>query len=126
MAANTSIKVKGLRELNRDFGRINRELRRDLQKEMQNVASVVSDDAREWATRLYGPSVGNKIRPRVRGASAFAESRAQSKGLRPNFGGKVMGVLLASRAKKQDEVIRGLEDMLDGLASENGFGRGIL
>lgn len=125
MANELTIRASGLKELTRDFGRMSKELRKDMQRELSGVARIVSDDAREWATRQWGATVGNKIRPRVRGSSAFAESRARSKGLRPNFGGLVMSrALVPAQVKKQDEAVAAFEGVLDRLASGNGFGRG--
>ncbi len=116
-----SVKVKGIRELDRDLGRIDKDLRRDLRREMSAGAKIVSDDAREWTSGKYGGRVSTKIRPRTRGASAYVESRAASRGIRPDFGVLIQRVLLISRAKKQDEVLRHVDAAIDKLA--DGFNR---
>lgn len=121
--AYSTIRTKGLKEFVRDCRKIEPQLRKDTQKELSEVAKIVSDDAREWVAKLWVPAAP-KIRPRVRGASAFVESRAHSKGIHPEFGSKVMKILLQSAAAKEDEVVKAFEEMLDRLTSSHGFGRG--
>lgn len=113
--AQRAIKVDGLSQLVRDLGKADKDLRRATQKELSAIAKIVSDRAGHDAASRFGGRAGRFIRPRVRGASAYAESRARSKGIRPNFGTLIMGVLLKARSAKYDEATRRLERMLDNL-----------
>ncbi|MGH9320287.1 MAG: hypothetical protein ACRD3V_10430, partial [Vicinamibacteria bacterium] len=66
------------------------------------------------------------IRERARGASAFIDQAARKRtGLRPDFGALQMRkVFLPALFANQDAVFRGMEEMLERLTSEAGFGRG--
>jgi hypothetical protein len=68
-----SVKVDGLNELVRAFGKIDKDLRRDLQREISGVAKVVGDDVRPGERfRKVG-----RIRERVRGAAASSRTRRE-------------------------------------------------
>lgn len=113
--------MRGLNELVRDFGRLDAELKRGLQREIHEAAAIVSNDARGRAGR-FGAPVALKIRPRVRGARGFVESRARSRGVRPDFGALLMRTaLLPALGGRQEDVVRRLEGMLDRLAHGAGF-----
>jgi hypothetical protein len=131
-----TVVVSGLDQLVRDFGKVSKELRRDLQRELQDVAKIVSDEAKaivERDTLIESGKLKNGIRPRVRGATAIVENRAQKGGFKYpgiyEFGvsGRVKArrpFLLPALEAKQGEVYEALEDMLDRLTSKNGLGRG--
>ena len=134
----STVAVRGLDQLVRDFGKVSDQLKRDVQRELQDIALIVSDQAKENA-RSEGLDKSGRlikgIRPRVRGATAIVEDRAKSKGRRfPYPGIYEFGVsgrdrrrrpfLVPALDQKQGDVMRGLEDMLDRLTSQNGFGRG--
>lgn len=119
--ARETVRVEGLRELVRDFGRIDADLRRQLQREISEAADIVAQDARSRADR-YAGNPGGKIRPRVRGASGYVESRARSKGIRPDFGALLMRTaFLPALASKESEVTRRVDQMLDRLAGSYQF-----
>lgn len=116
-----AVRVKGLRELVRDFGKMDAQLKKDLQDEIKNVAKIVSDDVTSRASR-FGPAVSDKIRPRVSGARGFVQSNARSKGIRPDFGRLLMeSSFIPALQAKEGEVVRAMEDMLDRLGNSNGF-----
>jgi hypothetical protein len=122
MAETFTLRVQGINELIRAFRKVDQGLRRQTQRELQEIARIVSDDARNRIDARYGGGSGRYIRPRVKGSSAIAESRARSTGRHPNFGGLIMTRgLLPARAAKQDEVVKAFEKMLDKLGSGAGF-----
>lgn len=127
-SSNASVKVRGLDELIRDFGRMEAELRREVQRELQAVAKIVSDDAQRRASEEnYGPRTVSQIRPRVRNRStAVVDTRAKkTSGLRPDFGPLLMRkVFLPALFSKREDVERAMGELLDRLASKFGFGRG--
>lgn len=131
-----TVAVHGLNQLMRDLGAMDKGLRRELQRELQDIASIVSDEAKRVARAENLHESGKLergIRPRVRGAVAVVEDRAKRKGYAYpgiyEFGvsgkhHKRRPFLAPALENKQREVVRGLEDMLDRLTSRNGFGRG--
>ena len=131
-----TIAVRGLSQLVRDFNRVDKELRRDLQRELQDVARIVSDEAKAQVRAdnlLKSGDLEKGIRPRVRGAVAIVEDRAKHRGY-PYPGIYEFGVsgkqkarrpfLLPALQAKQGEVVEALSDMLDRLTSKHGLGRG--
>lgn len=132
----STIAVRGLSQLIRDFNAIDKELRRDLQRELQHVAKIVSDEAKARVRSddlFQSGDLEKGIRPRVRGAVAIVEDRAKHRGY-PYPGIYEYGVsgkqkarrpfLLPALQAKQGEVVEALEDMLDRLTSAHGLGRG--
>lgn len=118
----TTLRVEGLKELQRAFRQVDDELRKDMQKGLQKVAKIVADDAKSRLDSRYGGGAGRYIRARVKGTSGIAESRARSTGAHPNFGGLVMRHgLIPARAAKADQVRREFETMLDKLGRGAGF-----
>ena len=134
--SGSTVAVKGLDQLIRDFNKVNADLRRDIQRELQEIARIVSDEAKEIVVQgdlFESGKLANQIRPRVRGSTAIVESRAKRKGYAYpgiyEFGKsgrmkKRRPFLEPALEAKQREVIEGLEDMLGRLTSENGLGRG--
>jgi hypothetical protein len=126
------IRITGLRELVRDFGRMQRGLRTELQREMSQIGGIVAGEARQIAQQKGLRDSGDlirSIRPRVRGAVALVRSSAEHRGfnyparLEYEHGGR-RAFLGPAVDAKQAEVVDAIDDMLDRLASEHGFGRG--
>lgn len=143
----STVTVRGLRELIRDFRRIEAQLARELRRELLAIGQIVADEAKnvQVPKKSLGAGQGGAdgtpntgrlqrgIRPRMRGATTIVENRSSRKGYKyPGI--YEYGVSGRGRARrpflqpaleaKQGEVIEALEDMLDRLTSENGFGRG--
>jgi hypothetical protein len=120
MAAGT-VRVRGLRELQRDFAKMSKELKKDLRDELKQVAEPVAADAKSKLSRYQGASIST-IRPRVTMRSAFVTQGARKvTGLRGDFGVLQMRRLSEALDENKDEVVQGLERMIDKLGSSNGF-----
>ena len=119
-----TVRVKGLRELERSFRRMEGDLRRDLQREISGAADIVAQEARGIAggLGLSSRTVGG-YRPRVRGSSGFVEQRRRkTTGKRPDFGVLQMRrVLLPALGRKQAKVVEAIDQMLGRMAGEEGF-----
>lgn len=121
MAAST-VRVKGLRELQRDF----RKMSKDLSKEVRDGLREGAEPVRQEAAALFSPisadsAAGYKVRVRQRGV-AVEQSRRRTTGKRRDYGRLQMGrALIPGLEAKQGEVIRGVEKVLDKLAGSNGF-----
>jgi hypothetical protein len=127
-----AVRVQGLGPLVRDFGKMSRELRRDLQREIADSTGIVAREAKAVAEREGLRESGaliRSIKARVRGAVGFVQVGATRRGfpyprrLEYESGGRraFVGPALES---KQEDVVEAMNDMLDRLASRNGFGRG--
>lgn len=133
-----AIRVEGLSALIRDLNRMDRELGRDVQRELQAAAKIVSDDARSHVRQAGLVDSGRmerSIRPRVvKRSNAIVESRRSYfrryyYPLVYHFGtwgrarqGPVPFLYLALD-RKQAEVLRHMEAMLDRLVGGGLGGR---
>lgn len=138
MARGMTIRVEGLDALIRDLNRIDRELGRDVQRELQDAARIVSDEGKRQV-RMMGlkEPTGNmmrSIRPRVvKRSNAIVEARRSyfrryyypviyhfgSWGTRPRR--SAVPFLYIALERKQAEVIRRLDEMLGRLV-DGGLG----
>lgn len=121
MAAR-AVAVEGYRQLQRDFGRMSKDLRKDLRSQLKEIGGIVADDARQRAA-AYSDRTARSIRPKVRTADLSVQDTARKvTGKRPDYGKLVMRrVLLPAREAKQRELMDGLETMLDKLGHRYGF-----
>jgi len=124
-----AIRVKGLRELQRDFKRMDKELDRDLTRELKQAAEPVQRQATmlslgrishlgttpRWAGMRVGVS-------RARGSVYIVPSARRAGGSpRPNLGALLLVQMEAAVDEKQEGVVQALEAMLDHLADRHGF-----
>lgn len=121
MAAST-VRVRGLREMQRDFRRMSGDLRDESREALREAAEPVRREAQALFAPISAESAaGYRVRVRARGVSV-EQSLRRTTGLRPDFGRRQMGrALIPALERRQAEVIRGLERMLDRLAGNNGF-----
>jgi hypothetical protein len=117
-----SVKVKGLRELQRAF----REMSKESAKELREGLREAAEPVRQEASRLFAPvnigsAMGYRVRVRQRGV-AVEQSRKRVTGQHPEYGALQMRTaLIPALAHREDEVLRGVEKVLDELADDNGF-----
>ena len=139
MARGMTIRVEGLDALIRDLNRIDRELGRDVQRELQAAARIVSEDAKSQVRQMGLDGTGNmerSIRPRVvKRSNAIVEARRSyyrryyyaliyhfgTYGTRPKRSGVPFTYLALER--KQAEVVRHLDEMLGRLVAGGLGGR---
>lgn len=132
-----AVRVEGLRPLVRDLGRVEKGLRRELQKELDEIAKMVRDESRDKARGERLVDSGRLVRGikhRVRGSEAFVRSTATKAGFPYpavyEFGGRGIGkygpraFLMPTVEKQLPQTVSMLEDMLDRLTSANGLGKG--
>jgi hypothetical protein len=121
MAAQT-VRVKGLKELNRAFGQIEKDLQKEMRVELKRVAEPVAATARGKASR-YGPKTAAGFVAGSRAGGAVVRQRVKrTTGLRPDFGSLLMReVLEPALAENEDEVVRGVERVLDRVITKAGF-----
>jgi hypothetical protein len=123
MAATAgTVRVKGLRELQQDFRKMEGSLRKEVREGLREAAEPV----RKQAQALFEPinadsAAGYRVRVRARGV-AVEQSRRRTTGRRPDYGRRQMGrALIPALNARQGEVISSLDKMLGRLAGENGF-----
>jgi hypothetical protein len=121
-----TVHVQGLRELQRALKKLESELAGEIRRELHDLAKPVAVEA----SRLAAEEITN-ITPRwaamktgatMRGAYiAPAARRGRGTG-RPNLAGLLMTrAMLPAAEHRRDDVIRGLEHMIDRLARREGF-----
>lgn len=133
MAAPYTTRVRGLREFYVGCARISRTLPRELQRELRDLAEPVASTARGHAeAEGWGPKAAGGIRATASakaaagaGGASVVQRNRKTTGDHPNFGPLQMRkALLPAAAEHEDEIVEGVERMLDRLTSEEGFGRG--
>jgi hypothetical protein len=119
--AGETVRVEGLNDLVRAFGRLDKDLRRGVQKELAASAEIVRADAAAGFMHVNARSAGG-FRPRVRGATAVVQQRySRTTGQRPDYGRHQMWYLLKALRDKEGEVVARLDLMLGRLGGEEGF-----
>jgi hypothetical protein len=131
------VRVNGLKELVRDFRKVERGLGREIRREIKSIAKIVSDEARRIALAKGLRDSGDLIKmtkPAIRGSTGLVRSSATRRGYPYPFiyeYGKRGASKTGPRAwvnpaldAKQDEVVEAFEDVLDKITSRAGLGRG--
>ena len=121
MAGNT-VRVQGLRELQRDLKRIGeKDLQKGIDTELRKVGMIVAEDARGRFGR-YDVRSAAGFRPRTRGFGRVVveQRRRKTTGQHPEFGSLQMRRALLPALASTD-VVRHLDEMLDRLGRNNGF-----
>jgi hypothetical protein len=120
MAAGT-VRVKGLREVDRAFRQMDKESSKALRAAMVEAAVPVAASARDKISRYQGASVST-IRPRAVARGAFVTQGARKvTGLRGDFGALQMRRLGEALDENQAVVMEKAERVIDLLAERNGF-----
>jgi hypothetical protein len=117
--ATGSVRVEGLRELNRDLAKFSKDAQRGLQKELRAIAEPIAQDVRARVSR-FGAVTAGGVTPGTRAGAAYVRQRAKkTSGLRPDFGALQMrrGFLPALEANEAG-TIRLVDAMLDRLAAD--------
>lgn len=120
--AQQTVRVSGLRQLNRAFREVDKALAKELRDELRDAAGIVAEDARSRFQSI-SPSSAAGFKPRARAAGAFVEqSKRRTTGKRPDFGALQMTrALLPALEAKEGEVIDRVEQMLDRVGDRAGF-----
>lgn len=125
-----AVRISGLRELQRAFRNISKDLTKELRKELIKAAEPVADLAESHALgRIRNMPrsphwAGMRVGVSAAQASVYVVPRARNRG---NPGRANLKGLLLTRAmdpaleQKQAEVIEGVGQMIDNLAGANGF-----
>ena len=119
----TTLRVKGLRQLHRALKDYDDGLKRELEAELRAAGEIVAADAR---TRFLGvdarSAAGFKSKVRGFGRVVVQQSRRRTTGLRGDFGSLQMRrALLPSVNENQARVLETVEGMLDRLGRKEGF-----
>ncbi len=122
-----TVRVKGLRELDRALNAYQKDLKTEMRKELRVVAEPVRALAEQMAVGNISNigGVWSRMRLGVTSKVVYVAPRARPKGTgtgRPN-----LGPLLMERAmqpaldSKTGDVINGFENMIDRLTARHGF-----
>ena len=121
MAAGT-VRVKGLKELQRDFRKMSREVSKEIRDGLREAAEPVRAEASSRFSSIDARSAaGYRVAVRTRCVSV-EQRRRRTTGRHPEFGSLQMRrALLPALAAKENEVVDGVDHVLGKLAGENGF-----
>lgn len=120
--AGPTLRVRGLAETQRAFRAMDKEAGARVRADLRTLAAPIAAEAQTLLSRYPGLSV-NTIRPKARiGGVVVQQGARKVTGARPDFGSLQMRVgLLPAAYGHQDEIVHGLEMLLDKLAAEQGF-----
>lgn len=117
----TTVHVRGLKELQRDFGKLSKSLQRELQKEIRKLAEPAADIIRREAAGhgFSAPTLAG-IMPGSRGGGAVVrQRRGKRTGRRPDFGSIQFRLAFIPGAEEAEPIVReGVEDWLERMTSE--------
>jgi hypothetical protein len=130
--AGETIIVEGLDQLIRDFNKIDPELRRGMQRELDKIGKIVADDAKADVTArglVRSGDMRKGIRQRVRGGTVVIRSSATHRGYNYpkvfEFGGRSGQVQKngsVSAIRNRSTVGQRMIDMNPGMTSQGDFG----
>jgi hypothetical protein len=117
-----AVRVKGLKEMQRAFRKMDKDLSKELRSELRAAGNIVRDEARSLFSGIDARSAsGYRTVVRQRGV-AVEQRLPRTTGQHPSY-----GVLQMTRALEpaldtmQSKVIDRVDQMLDRLGGENGF-----
>jgi len=115
VAAET-VRVKGLRELQRTLRDADKELRLGVRRELREAGEIVRAEAASlFSDHDPRSAAGYKVRVRQRGV-AVEQSIGRTTGLRPDYGALQMrDALLPALDAKEEQVVARVELVLDNL-----------
>jgi hypothetical protein len=118
--------VRGLRELNRAFKQVDKDLRKELRDELKDVAEPV----RSTAEMLAGQSIRNigpvweRMRTGLTTKVVYVAPKAKRHGgsPRPNLAGLLMDrAMQPALDQHEHDIVNRFERMLDRVGNKNGF-----
>lgn len=121
--AQPTVRVNGLKELNRAFKEYDKDAKKDLQAALRLIAVPVAADARRLASP-FGEATVAGIAPGARVAGAVVrQRRRKTTGHHPEFGGLLMRRALEPALQENEtKIVEGVERLFDTLAIKHGFG----
>jgi hypothetical protein len=125
-ASTYTVRVKGLRELQRDFKRMGGALNPEVDKALKRAADIVREQTREIASgKAFNPRTVSGYRSRVRGfGHAYVEqSRSRTTGMRGDWGSiQMQRAMLPALGMRREDVVHEIDLMLAQLGGQFGFG----
>ena len=118
----TAVNVRGLAELNRDFGKLSRALQRELGEQLAEIAEPVAQDVRRRAAAEgYGErTVSGIAAGRRRGSAVVRQRRKKVTGKRPDFGAiQLREVFVPAVEANRAATERRVEDFLERITREH-------
>jgi len=116
-----TVRVSGLREVNRAFKRIDASVVAEVKDELKKLAEPVAADSRERIGHYAGASTSTiKPYPTMKGV-VVRQAQKKKTGKRGDFGALQMGHLMSSLDDHEDQIVEGVEDLLDWLGRKEGF-----
>jgi hypothetical protein len=118
--ARETVRVRGLRELDRALKNADADLSKGLRDELKEAGELVRDEARQRFLPIQ-PRSAESFTVRVRGGGqVFVEQRRRrTTGLRPDFGVlQMQTALLPALEAREGDVIRKVDDLLDRIARD--------
>jgi hypothetical protein len=122
---SAAVHVRGLRELDRSLGKVNRDAQKSVREGLKEAARPVVEAAKAKEGRWGGASIGT-IGPRMVARGVFVTQRARKvTGLRGDFGALQMRqAFIPALEENEEEIVREVEHAIDVLLLGAGFGPG--
>ena len=119
--SSATVRVHGLREVNRAFKRLETGVEKEVKEELKKLAEPVAADARGRISRYRGASTAT-IKPYATMKGAVVRQQIKKRtGKHSQFGSLQMGHLIGALEDNESSVVEGVEDLLDFLKRKEGF-----
>jgi hypothetical protein len=104
----TSVHVEGLNQMQRDFGKLSKNLKRELQGQLRKLALPAADLIRREATgHRFSPRSVEGIRPGTTlGNVVVREARGKVTGKRPDYGSILYRLAFFPGAEEAEPIVR--------------------
>jgi len=127
MAAG-AVRIRGLKELQRDFRKMSKDLAKEVREELKTAGEPVAERAQELALSEIrnmprSPDwAGMRVRATARSVYVVPQRRRRGGSGRSNLADLMMDRAMdPALDQRQDEVVEALDKMLGRMAGENGF-----
>jgi hypothetical protein len=117
----TTVRVKGLREVQRAFRQVDKSLGQDFKDELKKAGEPVARSAAAKLTRWRGASTNVKVHVLGKGVYVRQQKRKVT-GLRGDFGALQMrSAFIPALMENEDRIEREVEEALDRFINRAGF-----
>lgn len=120
--AAATVRVEGLRELNRALNKVNKDAAKTVRDELKTAAEPIAATARSRLSRFQGASTSTIGPPSVTAGVFVTQRKRKVTGKRGDFGALQMrDVLLPALEEHADDAVKAVEQAIDRLGRSAGF-----
>jgi hypothetical protein len=117
-----TVKVTGLKELDRAWKNVDKNLQKQLRGELKTLAEPVAATSRSLGSRFGAKTAGGYVAGARTGGAVVRQRMRKTTGHHPEFGALQMAtVLIPALDQHEDQIVNGVERLFDRIANREGF-----